>query len=104
MQTFWKKTCREMYRRTTLTETQAREMTDEVLEDTISETTRPWEGQWETLKVNESKVEDQELDDEDRQTRFWRLRSDGFTVNEKEHVICILEFKRVRSTCPRPRN
>ena len=34
------------------------------------ETTRPWEEQWETLKVNESNVEEQELDDEDRQARF----------------------------------
>ena len=48
--------------------------------------------------MNESKVEDQELDDEDRQARFWRRRPDGFTVNEKEHVIYILEFKRVTDT------
>jgi hypothetical protein len=38
---------------------------------------------------------EQELDDEDRQTRFWRRRPDGFAVNEKEHIICVLEFKRV---------
>ena len=45
-------------------------------------TARPWE----TLKVNESKVEEEykELDDEDRQARFWRVRSDGFAVKEKE--------------------
>ena len=53
------------------------------------------EEQRETLKVNESKVEDQELDDEDKHPRFWRCRPDGFTVNEKEHVIYISEFKRV---------
>ncbi len=58
MQTLWKKTCRELYRRTTLTEAQTRETT-----------------------VNESKMTEQELDDEDRQARFWRRRPDGFTVN-----------------------
>jgi hypothetical protein len=45
-------------------------MTDEVLEDTIWEAARPWEEQWESLKVNESKVVEQELDDADRQARF----------------------------------
>ncbi len=35
---------------------------------------------------------------EDRQTWFWRRRPDGFAVNEKEHVIYILEFKRVSKT------
>jgi hypothetical protein len=72
MQTFWKKTCRELYRRTTLTEAKAREMTDEMLEDTMWEEARPWEEQWEALKVNKSEVEEQEykeLDDEDRQAR-----------------------------------
>ncbi len=54
MQTFWKKTCRELYRRTTLTADQEWGMTDEKLEDTKWEETRPWEDQWETLKVNES--------------------------------------------------
>ena len=48
--------------------------------------------------MNESQLEDQELDDEDRQERFWRRRPDGFTVNEKEHVIYILEVKRVEDT------
>jgi hypothetical protein len=38
---------------------------------------------------------EQELDDEDRQARFWRYRPDGFEVNEKEHIIYILAFKRV---------
>ena len=38
---------------------------------------------------------EQELDDEDRQSRFWRRRPDGFTVKEKEHIICIWDFKRV---------
>jgi hypothetical protein len=85
MQTFWKKTCRELYRRTTLTASQAREMTDEELEDTMWEAARPWEEQWEALNVNESKVEEQEIDDDDRQARFWRRRPDGFAVNEKEH-------------------
>jgi hypothetical protein len=45
-------------------------MTDEVLEDTMWETSRPWGEQWETLKVNESKVEEEEINDEDRQARF----------------------------------
>ncbi len=60
------------------------------------EETRPWEEPWETLKVDESSVEDQEVDDEDRQARFWRRRPDGF--NKKEHVIYIMEFKRVSDT------
>ena len=38
------------------------------------------------------------IDDDDRQARFWRHRPDGFTVNEKEHVIYVLEFKRVTDT------
>ena len=62
------------------------------------EEARPWEEQWEVLKVNESKVEEQEIDDDDRQARFWRRRPDGFAVNEKEHVIYVLEFKRVADT------
>ena len=73
-------------------------MTNEELEDTMWEVTRPWEEQWEALKVNESKVEEQEIDDDDRQSRFWRLRPDGFAVNEKEHVIYVLEFKSVTDT------
>ena len=39
-----------------------------------------------------------ELDDEDRQARFWRRRPDGFAVHEEEHIIYILEFKRVSDT------
>jgi hypothetical protein len=70
-------------------------MTDEVLEDIMWEESRPWEERWETLKVDESRVEEQEVDDEDRQTRFWRHRPDGIVVSEKEHVIYILESKRV---------
>ena len=84
MQTFWTKTCRELYRRTTLTAGQVQEMTDEELKDTMWEADRPWEEQWESLKVNESKVEDQVIDDDDRQARFWRRRPDGFAVNEKQ--------------------
>ncbi len=38
------------------------------------------------------------IDDDDRQARFWRHRPDGFTVNEKEQVIYVLEFKRVTDT------
>ncbi len=45
--------------------------------------------------MDESRVEEQEVDDEDKQARFWRHRPDGFAVNEKEHVIYVLEFKRV---------
>jgi hypothetical protein len=62
-----------------LTETQTREMTDQVLE-AMWESVRPWEEQWESLKVNQSKVVEQALEDEDRQARFWRHRPDGFTV------------------------
>ncbi len=58
METFWKKTCRELYRRTTLTTAQAQEMMDEELEDTMWEEAGPWEEQLEALKVNESKVEE----------------------------------------------
>ena len=39
MQTIWKKTCRELYRRTILTTDQAQEMTDEEIEDTMGEET-----------------------------------------------------------------
>ena len=38
---------------------ETREMTDEVLEDTVCETVRPWEEQWKSLKVNESKIGNQ---------------------------------------------
>ena len=94
-QTFWKETCRELYRRTTLTKAQAREMTNKELEDMMWEAARPWEERWNALKMDESRVEEQEADDEDVQARFWRRRPDGFAVNEKEHVIYVLEFKRV---------
>ncbi len=67
-------------------------------EDTMWETVRPWEEQWEPLKTNESKVEEQVINDDDRQARFWRRRPDGFVVNEKDHVIYVLEFKRVTDT------
>jgi hypothetical protein len=98
MQTFWKKTCRKLYRRTTLTEGQTRETTDQVLDESMWEVARPWEEKWESLKMNQSKMTEQELDDEDRQARFWRHRPDGFAVNEKEHIIYVLEFKRVSDT------
>ena len=75
MQTFWKKTCRELYRWTTLTEAQTRETTDQMLDETMWEEARPWEEKWESLKVNESKMTEQELDDEDRQARFWRVQT-----------------------------
>ena len=45
--------------------------------------------------MDESRVEEQEVDDEDKQARFWRRRPEGCTVNEREHVIYILEFKGV---------
>jgi hypothetical protein len=61
----------------TLTEAQGREMTDGVLQDTMWDVARPWEEQWETLKVNESKMVEPELDDEDRQARFWKHRARG---------------------------
>ncbi len=60
MQTFRKQTGQELNRRTTLTEAQTRETTDQVLDDAM-----------------------------------WRCRPDGFAVNEKEHIIHVLEFKRV---------
>ncbi len=101
MQTFWKKTGRELYRRTTLTEAQTRETTDQVLDEAMWEEARPWEEKWESLKVNESKMVEQVLDNEDRHARFWRHRPDGFAVDEKEHIIYFLQLKesstRVRS-------
>ena len=63
MQTFWKKTGRELYRRTTLTEAQTRETTDQVLDEAMWESARPWEEKGESLKVNESKMVEQELDE-----------------------------------------
>jgi hypothetical protein len=51
--------------------------------------------QRESLKAHESKWSEQELDDDDRQTRFWRSRPDAFVVNDKEKVIYVLQFKRV---------
>ncbi len=66
-----------------------------MLDEATWETARPWEEKWESLKVNESKMVEQELDDEDRQARFWRRRPDRFEVKEKEHIIYVLEFKRV---------
>ena len=42
---------------------------------------------------------EQEPDDDDRQTRFWRHRPEGFAVNEKEHVIYVLEFETVSDIC-----
>ena len=54
--------------------------------------TRPWEEQWESIKMNESKVVEQELDDENRQTWFGRNRPNWFMVNEKEYIIYVLEF------------
>jgi hypothetical protein len=57
MQTFWKKTCRELYRRTTLTEVQTRETTDQVLDESMWEEARPWTVlKWKSLKVTESKI------------------------------------------------
>jgi hypothetical protein len=66
-----------------------------MIDESMREVARPWEEKWESLKVNESKMVEQDLDDEDRQARFWRRRPDGFTVNEQEHIIYVLEFKRV---------
>ena len=34
------------------------------------EAARPWEERWDTLKMDESRVEEQEVDDEDKQSRF----------------------------------
>jgi hypothetical protein len=42
METFWKKTCRELYRRTVLTEVQGQEMTNQALDDTTWEEDIPW--------------------------------------------------------------
>ncbi len=45
-----------------------------------------------------SKWEEQELNDDNRQARFWRPPNQTATrlqVNEMEHIIYVLEFKRV---------
>ena len=51
------------------------EMTDEVLEDTMCETVRPWEDQWKSLKVNESKIGNQrwtiKIDKHDLEDTDW---------------------------------
>jgi hypothetical protein len=94
MQTFWKKKCRELYRRTTLTEAQTRETTDQVLDETMWEEDRPWEEKWESLKVNESKMTEQELDDEDIQARFWRRRLDGFYLRAAISDCLLIGFIR----------
>jgi hypothetical protein len=54
-----------------------------VLDEEMWESARPWEEKWESLKLIESKMVVQEMDDEDRQVRVWRRRPDGFTVNER---------------------
>ena len=47
------------------------------------------------MKVKWRSKSQQEIHDDDRQARFWRHRPDGFAVNEKEHVIYVLEYKTV---------
>ena len=61
-------------RRTTPTAAQAQEMTDEELEGSMWEVARPWEEQWEALQADESKVEGQVIDEDNRQARFWTGR------------------------------
>ena len=78
------------------------QITEEELDNSLFETSRPWEEQWESLKTDEtdeSEWVEQEPDDDDRQTRFWRHRPEGFAVNEKEHVIYVLEFETVSDIC-----
>jgi hypothetical protein len=48
----------------------------QVLDESMWKVDRPWEEKWESLKVNESKMTEQALDDEDRQARIWRHRPD----------------------------
>ena len=50
-----------------------------------------------SLGTDGSKWEEQDLNNDDRQlvAWCWRRRPDGFAVNEEEHVIYVLEFKRV---------
>ena len=45
---------------------------------------------------------EQGSDDDDRQAWFWRHRPKGFAVNEKEHVIYVLEFNRNLIQCRTP--
>ena len=59
-----------------LSEAQRQGITDEELDDTMWEAARPWEKQWESLGTHGSKWEEQELNDDDRQARFWRRRPD----------------------------
>ena len=76
MQTLWKKTCREPYRRTTLTEAKTRETTDQVLDEAMWEETRPWEEKWESLKVNESKMVEQS----------WTMKTDKYGFGGTDHT------------------
>ena len=57
--------------KTTLTEVQTRETTDQVLDEAMWDAPRPWEEKWESLKVNESKIVEPEPDDEDKKAQFW---------------------------------
>jgi hypothetical protein len=45
IETFWDKACRELYRRTVLTEVQRQKMTKEELDNSLWEAARPWEEQ-----------------------------------------------------------
>ena len=72
-------------------------MTDEELEDTMWEAARPWEEQWEALNVNESKVEEQEIDDDDRHFFGVLDRETWFAI--KEYHIEQADDLRRRRTC-----
>jgi len=78
-----------------LSESQGQGITDEELDDTMCGAARPWAEQWESLGTDGSKWEEQELNDDDRQARFWRRRPDGFAVNEEVHIIHVLQSPKV---------
>ena len=51
-----------------LTEVQRQEMTEEEFDNSLWETARPCEEQWESLKADESKWAEQVTDDDETQT------------------------------------
>jgi hypothetical protein len=68
--------------------------------------------QWESLKVNESKIVEPELVDEDRQARFWvrminadRTGSQSMKRSTSSTFYNLRGYRtRVRSKCTRPGN
>jgi hypothetical protein len=52
---------------TVVDEVEIQHQRTQVLDEAMWEEARPWEEKWESLKMNQSKMTEQELDDEDKQ-------------------------------------